>query len=215
MNFLKMIDEAAINDETALIIKSKSVLVEDGECRGWQVLVDLADGQTVLLPPFISEPVAVDALLNMSAASATVLLDFEERLRQSQPPPPQSAQVLTIAQHVSKLKIALDKLARLGNEPEYGNSVGNVIAQEALRFVPLSSSDPNPITEYALKYYFVEPKPGLKECSLCGQTGVIHTEGQRDASGIAVGRANFCICPNGQEMRAAATTTVGAAGMEN
>jgi len=30
------------------------------------------------------------------------------------------------------LREALDKLARLGNEPHYGNSHGNVIAQKAL-----------------------------------------------------------------------------------
>lgn len=31
-----------------------------------------------------------------------------------------------------KLRDALDRLARLGNEPNFGNSVGNVIAREAL-----------------------------------------------------------------------------------
>jgi hypothetical protein len=30
---------------------------------------------------------------------------------------------------------------------------------------------------------------------------VIHTEGLRTFSGVEVGRANFCICPNGQAMR--------------
>ena len=33
---------------------------------------------------------------------------------------------------VEALEGALDKLARLGNEPHYGNSDGNVIAQKAL-----------------------------------------------------------------------------------
>ena len=32
----------------------------------------------------------------------------------------------------ARLREALDKLARLGNEPHYGNSTGNVIAQHAL-----------------------------------------------------------------------------------
>ena len=33
---------------------------------------------------------------------------------------------------VDELEGALDRLARLGNEPHYGNSDGNVIAQKAL-----------------------------------------------------------------------------------
>ena len=35
-------------------------------------------------------------------------------------------------QREARLEEALEKLARLGNEPNYGNSVGNVIAQQAL-----------------------------------------------------------------------------------
>ena len=37
-----------------------------------------------------------------------------------------------LAEEVERLRDALDKLARLGNEPRYGNSVGNRIAQDAL-----------------------------------------------------------------------------------
>ena len=33
---------------------------------------------------------------------------------------------------VARLREALDRLARLGNEPEYGNSIGNQIARAAL-----------------------------------------------------------------------------------
>jgi len=33
---------------------------------------------------------------------------------------------------IAALRLALDKLARLGNEPNYGNSIGNEIAQQAL-----------------------------------------------------------------------------------
>lgn len=32
----------------------------------------------------------------------------------------------------NKYKIALEKLAKLGNEPHLGNSIGNKIAQQAL-----------------------------------------------------------------------------------
>lgn len=35
---------------------------------------------------------------------------------------------------ISHLEAALDKLARLGNEPHLGNSVGNTIAREALKY---------------------------------------------------------------------------------
>ena len=34
---------------------------------------------------------------------------------------------------IDRLTAALDKLARLGNEPYFGNSDGNVIAQQALK----------------------------------------------------------------------------------
>ncbi len=34
---------------------------------------------------------------------------------------------------IVKLRIAMDKLARLGNEPHFGNSIGNQIAQQALK----------------------------------------------------------------------------------
>jgi hypothetical protein len=34
---------------------------------------------------------------------------------------------------VERLRAALDRLARLGNEPDYGNSVGNEIARDALK----------------------------------------------------------------------------------
>lgn len=33
---------------------------------------------------------------------------------------------------IKTIKEALEKLAKLGNEPHYGNSVGNIIAQKAL-----------------------------------------------------------------------------------
>lgn len=54
----------------------------------------------------------------------------------------------------------------------------------------------NAITDYCFKYYLEKDL-----CSLCGNSGVIHTEGVRTAAGVEVGRANYCICPNGQAMR--------------
>jgi len=43
-----------------------------------------------------------------------------------------------------KYKIALDKLSRLGNEPELGNSDGNIIAQQALKDEVMISNDKQP-----------------------------------------------------------------------
>lgn len=56
----------------------------------------------------------------------------------------------------------------------------------------------NPITDYWFKYYMNE-KMGI--CTLCGQSGIIHTEGIRSPTGMEVGRKNYCICPNGQSLR--------------
>lgn len=60
----------------------------------------------------------------------------------------------------------------------------------------------NPITDYAFEHYFTAD--GL--CSLCGQSGIIHTEGIRSPAGVITGRTNFCICPNGQALRASGLT---------
>jgi hypothetical protein len=39
---------------------------------------------------------------------------------------------LEAADEIEKLRAVLEKLARLGAEPHYGNSVGNIIARAAL-----------------------------------------------------------------------------------
>ena len=49
----------------------------------------------------------------------------------------------TLAEN-ERLRAALDKLARLGNEPHYGNSDGNVIAQRALAAVEETSDAGKP-----------------------------------------------------------------------
>ncbi len=65
----------------------------------------------------------------------------------------------------------------------------------------------NPITEYWLAHYV-----GLL-CSLCGNSGVIDTRGRaRSAAGVECGRLNWCICPNGQCLRAGNGTAVPEAG---
>jgi hypothetical protein len=53
------------------------------------------------------------------------------------------------------------------------------------------------VADYWLKHYID------KHCSLCGNTGTIDTrETAITPAGLRVGRLNFCICPNGQAMRA-------------
>lgn len=43
---------------------------------------------------------------------------------------------ITLRDEIARLREALEQLARLGNEPQYGNSVGNRIAQAALAARP-------------------------------------------------------------------------------
>ena len=51
------------------------------------------------------------------------------------------------------------------------------------------------ITTYWRIYYAEE------HCTLCGNHGIIDSRGLCTPAGVAVGRLNYCICPNGQAMR--------------
>lgn len=51
------------------------------------------------------------------------------------------------------------------------------------------------INKYWLKYY------ATHHCTLCGNRGVIDSRGVRTPAGLLVGRLNYCICPNGQQLR--------------
>jgi len=51
------------------------------------------------------------------------------------------------------------------------------------------------VTRYWLDYYTTT------HCTLCGNSGVIDSRGVKSALGKEVGRLNWCICPNGQQMR--------------
>lgn len=53
-----------------------------------------------------------------------------------------------------------------------------------------------PVTDYWREFYTED-----KVCSLCGNRGVVDTSGVMSPIGINVGRKNFCICPNGQDLR--------------
>jgi len=53
------------------------------------------------------------------------------------------------------------------------------------------------VTEYWKEFYLTDDKL----CSLCGNHGVINTIGVASPNGNYVGRKNFCICPNGQDLR--------------
>lgn len=59
------------------------------------------------------------------------------------------------------------------------------------------------VTDYWYEHYVNE---NVELCSLCGNTGKIDTRGTAiSAAGTDAGRVNFCICPNGQKMRARLT----------
>jgi len=53
-----------------------------------------------------------------------------------------------------------------------------------------------PLTDYWLTHYVHDA------CTLCGNRGIIDTRGVTTPAGIPVGRLNYCICPNGQSLRA-------------
>ena len=48
-------------------------------------------------------------------------------------------EIIALQAHINVLRNALEKLARLGNEPYYGNSIGNDIAKQALASTPAQS----------------------------------------------------------------------------
>jgi len=51
------------------------------------------------------------------------------------------------------------------------------------------------VTNYWSAYYCND------HCTLCGNTGTIDTIGVKTPAGKSVGRLNYCICPNGQQIR--------------
>lgn len=60
----------------------------------------------------------------------------------------------------------------------------------------LNSKKSEIVTAYWLKHYMTD------HCTLCGNHGWIDTRGTRTPAGKDVGRVNYCICPNGQQLRA-------------
>jgi len=54
------------------------------------------------------------------------------------------------------------------------------------------------VTDYWEQFYATE------HCTLCGNHGVIDTRGVKTPAGYEAGRLNWCICPNGQALRAKA-----------
>lgn len=51
------------------------------------------------------------------------------------------------------------------------------------------------IWQYAMEHY------SEQHCTLCGNRGVIDSRGVRTPAGVLVGRLNYCVCPNGIELR--------------
>ncbi len=54
---------------------------------------------------------------------------------------------------------------------------------------------------YVVKNYWVAFYVNKGLCSLCGNKGMIDTRGVTSPAGVECGRINYCICPNGQNMR--------------
>lgn len=61
-------------------------------------------------------------------------------------------------------------------------------------------SELNPTQAMLTDYWYAHYAAGA--CTLCGNRGVIDTRGVATHAGMVVGRRNYCICPNGQMMRA-------------
>lgn len=59
---------------------------------------------------------------------------------------------------------------------------------------------PAPRNEAVTRYWLECYADGV--CTLCGNHGVIDTRGVTTPAGVPAGRVNYCICPNGQAMRA-------------
>ena len=56
------------------------------------------------------------------------------------------------------------------------------------------------MNEAVVDYWLAHYADGL--CTLCGNIGIIDTrERAISCADVHVGRLNFCICPNGQELR--------------
>lgn len=54
----------------------------------------------------------------------------------------------------------------------------------------------------AVTQYWLEHYAGSGHCGLCGNWGFIDTGGTRTPAGVEVGALHYCICPNGQALRA-------------
>jgi hypothetical protein len=52
------------------------------------------------------------------------------------------------------------------------------------------------VTDYWRRHY------AERHCTLCGNRGVIDSRGVCTPAGVRAGRLNYCICPNGQALRA-------------
>ena len=51
------------------------------------------------------------------------------------------------------------------------------------------------LTKYWLEHYCDHV------CTLCGNSGILDTRGTQNPAGKAVGKLNYCFCPNGQTLR--------------
>jgi hypothetical protein len=61
------------------------------------------------------------------------------------------------------------------------------------------------VAAYWLRYYCTA------HCTLCGNSGIVDSRGVCTPAGLAVGRLNWCMCPNGHALRDATREQTGRA----
>jgi hypothetical protein len=84
-------------------------------------------------------------------------------------------------------------MTNIADETDEARNGGSVLND---RVRPLTRPKHYLVTNYWLDYYCDS------QCTLCGNFGYIDTRGVSTPAGKAVGRINYCICPNGQILRA-------------
>lgn len=62
----------------------------------------------------------------------------------------------------------------------------------------MKKSEKTFLKNYWIEHY-IDKETGL--CSLCGNTGIVNTQPKSPLGRLLKEQTNFCVCPNGVEMR--------------
>lgn len=62
---------------------------------------------------------------------------------------------------------------------------------------------PRPITANQLADFWRKnfTSKDVPHCRLCGNTGIVDTQGAKTSAGLEVGGRFYCVCPNGDALR--------------